>query len=228
MQKIRIFSVVNEYKKKYRSISGTIITVEGLIGVGKSTIGKKLECFLNNIGLNCKFFPEFICKPILNQFISNMNKYAYSFQMNMLLQRINIYNNAYEFSCKSGGISIVDRSLTGDYTFAEMMFEKGNISEEEFRVYKEVLVSLKKEEPDIILYLQCLPEIAYKRMKSRGIESEISGYSIEYFRELNEKYTNNIKKLNHPVLTIDWNEDKDLNDEDIIKVLDIIKNYLFY
>ena len=68
----------------YRPLIGSSILLEGSIGVGKSTVGKSLEKFFKNIGLKARFYPEYVNEPLLNQYISDMNKYAYSFQLIML------------------------------------------------------------------------------------------------------------------------------------------------
>jgi deoxyadenosine/deoxycytidine kinase len=91
--------------EKFRVLKGGIYLIEGIIGVGKTTLGNSLEYYLNSVGLKCKFYKEYFNEDLLNQFIGNMKSYAYFFQMMMLTKRIEIYKEAEEFS-KSGGISI--------------------------------------------------------------------------------------------------------------------------
>ena len=85
---------------KYESLRYGIYTIEGIIGVGKTTLGKSLEKFLNERGIKTKFYPEYVNKDLLDQYIKNMKQYAYSFQLVMLFKRLEIYREAVRFSKK--------------------------------------------------------------------------------------------------------------------------------
>lgn len=117
--------------KACRQFIGRIIAVEGGIGAGKSTFGQTLTEYLTDSGLRARYYPEYINQKLLSQYIGDMKKYAYSFQMVMLTMRINIYREAVDFA-RTGGIAVIDRSLVGDYTFAKMQKETGRISDSEW------------------------------------------------------------------------------------------------
>lgn len=72
--------------EKLRSLKGGIYIIEWIIGIGKTTLGTSLENYLNNIGLKCKFYKEYYNEDLLNQFIGDMKKYAYFFQMMMAVK----------------------------------------------------------------------------------------------------------------------------------------------
>src|SRR5687767_9035911 len=102
---------------KFKSLKGGVFTIEGIIGAGKTTLGKSLEQFLNECGIKTRFFPEYINKDLLSQYIGDMKRYAYSFQLIMLCKRIEIYRIAEAFA-STGGVALIDRSIIGDMSFA--------------------------------------------------------------------------------------------------------------
>ena len=221
---MKLFTSVNPDQDKYRRLAGSIITLEGLIGVGKSTLGLLLEKYLNCIGINTKFFPEYICEPLLNQYIGNMDKYAYSFQIIMLQKRLDIYQRAHEYAL-GGGIAIVDRSLIGDYTFAKMQHKNGSISDSEMDVYTQIMKNEKTIEPTYILYLDCQPQTAFTRMISRGNQGEQDGYKLEYFEDLKRIYFEVIEDSDHTIHIIDWNQNQKVEQDQVKYVLDQILLY---
>lgn len=189
---------------KLKSLKGGIYTIEGIIGVGKTTLGRSAERYLNTIGLKAKFYPEYVNKDLLSQYISDMKRYAYSFQMIMLCKRIEIYREAEKFA-ETGGIALIDRSIIGDMTFARMQKENGNFTEDEWKIY----LSLMKQEiqltPTASLFLRCSPQTSLNRVKIRGIEAEINGYTIEYMTQLHNAYETSIHdSTNVRHIIIDW------------------------
>ncbi len=221
-----MFTDPNYHQGKYRMLVGHMIVIEGIIGVGKSTLGQSLERFLQSIGIKAKFFPEFMSKPLLDQYIEKMEKYAYPFQIIMLRERIHIYHQAHQFSL-SGGISIIDRSVFGDYTFAKMQYQNGLISDDEFKIYSQILRDEKLIEPNIIVYLDVSPAVAFKRMLNRGIKSEKEGYTIDYFTKLHQCYYSTIEQVKCPIIKVDWSKDIQCQeDEQCLFILDQIKNRL--
>lgn len=193
---------------QFRSLKGGIYVIEGIVGVGKTTLGKSIEHYLNNIGLKCKFYREYVNDDLLNQFIGNMKTYAYCFQMIMLLKRIEIYKEAEMFS-NLGGVALIDRSIMGDMTFAKMHYENGNISEEEWIIYNNYIKSKMLPTPTACIHLICDVQTSIDRLKIRGVQSEINGYSSNYIIDLKTMYDTVIKSCNN-VKTISLNWDKQL------------------
>lgn len=188
----------------YRHLRGSVIAIEGVISVGKTTLGNKLVDFFNGIGLTARFYTEYVNPELLQQFISNMPKYSYSFQMIMLCKRIETYRQALEFS-KTGGIAILDRSLLGDRTFALMAHENGHISDAEWECYLSMVKHEIMMEPDWILFLDCEVETAMSRIRKRGNQDEITGYSRQYLEKLNEMYHKAMDSTSQRVVKMDWN-----------------------
>ena len=205
---IIMFSERHPDFRQYQSLIGSVILLEGLVGVGKTTVGYSLEDYLNKIGLKAKFYCEYVNSELLNQYISNMSKYAYCFQLVMLTKRFEIYSEALRFT-EQGGIAIVDRSLIGDYTFAMMQYQNGNFTHDEWLVYQNMFRQQQQLAPTCCLFLNCDPEISLNRIKNRGFISEIKGYTLKYINDLLQCYHKNLTELNEvPVIMVDWNDHK--------------------
>lgn len=190
--------------KDFSCLRGNIIILEGLIGVGKSTLGACLYQFLLNCGIESKWFNEPINDKLLKLYISDMNKYAFSFQTIVARERLNIYKEAVKWS-KKGFVVFIDRSLIGDMSFAIMQRNKGYISTKEFEVYLN-LISDQVQEPHCTLFLDCSPKVAWERMKERGQKEEVSGYSLAYFEDLNRAYSEAFNRSEIKRLSINWEE----------------------
>lgn len=203
--------------EKYKYLRGSIYTLEGIIGVGKTTLGKSLEKFFNEIGLNCKFYPEYVNIELLNQYIHDMKKYGYTFQMIMLIKRIEIYKEAEMFS-QSGGIAIIDRSIIGDKTFAKMQKDNGNISDDEWITYNNLMLKEIQLTPTACIFLNCTPEKSLERVKTRGYDAEIKGYTLEYMTQLYNAYKTSMDECNYvKYFYIEWNNDFVLIDDYLSK-----------
>lgn len=205
-----IFSTINTFK--IRNLNGMILIIEGNISSGKTTLGKRIEKYFNLEGYNCKFFEEYRNKDLLDQYICDMKKYAYSFQIFMLNRRIQTYREAIEHT-KLGGISVIDRSIMGDWTFCKFQVKKGNITKDEFNVYESIIKSENIITPHFILYLDCDLERCMNRIKQRNITSEIKGYNIDYLNDLSNEYENTIKNYispYHTIIRIDNNKENSI------------------
>jgi len=212
----------NTNLRKYGpSLRGKIIVIEGLISAGKSTAGKKISEFLNSIGIKTKFFPEPIAMGLLKIFLSDQKKYAYAFQLAMLIKRQSIYKEAYTLSEK-GYCCIIDRSLYGDLCFAKLHLKRGNISTEEWDSYVETLNSEKFNSPDYVIYLKVTPRVAIERCKKRDRDGEKT-YDIKYFKELGNMYNIIIPNSSENMMVIDWNKNRSETDDIVFTLLDEIK-----
>jgi len=221
------FKAINSDLRKYGPcLRGRVLILEGLISAGKSTAGTALATFVENLGIPCKFFPEPLVPELLQLFLSDQKKYAFTFQLAMLVKRQAIYREAEEMA-KKGYFCIIDRGLYGDYCFALMHKNKGNISSDpltlenssgsEWQTYQSVLHGEQFEHPDYVLYLEVTPDVAIQRCKMRDREGE-KKYNKEYFEELCAVYSSVIPASPAKgMAVINWNDGR--NTEDIPRPL---------
>ena len=114
--------------KKYRPVLlGKVLILEGLISAGKSKAGRSIEKYCDDLGFQCKFFPEPVIPDLLQLFLNDQKKYAFAFQLAILIKRQSIYKTAYEYA-KKGYFCIIDRSLYGDYCFAKLQYNLMNLT----------------------------------------------------------------------------------------------------
>jgi deoxyadenosine/deoxycytidine kinase len=215
------FKAINPNLRKYGSaVRGKVLIVEGLISAGKSTAGIEIHAYVQELGIPCKFFPEPLIPELLELFLSDQKKYAFSFQLTMLVKRQAIYREAHKYAMQ-GYFCIIDRSLYGDYCFALMHKNRGNISEtpslnssidsevpSEWKSYLSVLHSEEFEHPDYVIYLEVSADTAIKRCIQRDRKGE-KKYDRAYFQELCDVYRNVIPASPAKnFLVVDWNEDR--------------------
>lgn len=200
-----MFANRGDHFGRFRSMRGGVYTLEGGIGAGKTTLGRSAEKFLNRNGLQAKFYPEYVNKPLLNQYLGDMAKYAYTFQLFMLSKRIEIYRDAERFAA-TGGIALIDRSIIGDMTFARMLVDDGKITAGEFAIYQNLMKEEIQLVPQASVYLYCTAQTLLLRVHKRGIKSEIAGYTPEYMNKLHAAYMTSMKACtNVPHILLDWN-----------------------
>lgn len=163
--------------KKYK-----FIVVEGPIGVGKTTLARKLA---NN--LNSKLMLEkFSDNPFLVKFYKDINKYALSTQLYFLIQR-----SSDLMKLSTDDLSITKNNYIADYFInKDKLFAKTILPRDEYELYIKIFDSLKITipKPDLIIYLQTSPDILLERIKSRGNKFE-KYITLEYLEKITTAYT---------------------------------------
>jgi deoxyadenosine/deoxycytidine kinase len=230
------FVPINKDLRTYGpALRGHILILEGLISAGKSTAGIELEKHVSELGIKCKFFGEPLIPDLLQLFLSNPRKYAYAFQLTMLVKRQAIYREAILYA-DQGYFCIIDRSLHGDYCFALMHLNRGNISDEPANLtssslseWKTYLSTMKSEEfrhPDYVIYLKVTPDTAIERCKIRDRDGENKTYDREYFQELCDLYDQIIPTSpSDAYYALDWNQNRRKDEISPILMTKIKKMY---
>lgn len=220
--KVSPFYKIHPCYERIRHLRGAILIIEGTIAAGKSTLSQKLYNFIKKVGIPVKFFEEEVDPIMLDLFLSDMQKYAFAFQMHMLVQRQKAYLQAIQFSREKNAICIMDRSLYGDYAFAMMHADKGNISEKEFKAYESVMASTPLPEPSNILYLEVTPETAMQRIQARNRGKEAETYTIDYLHDLDVNYKVCMEESRIKIQYIDWNKQRDLTENQLCDICDLL------
>ncbi len=176
------------------------IAIEGVIGVGKTTLARLLQTTLQAEVL-LEVFEE---NPFLSDFYEDRARYAFQTQIFFLLSRYHQQNSSIPQALAEG------RNLISDYTFAkDALFARINIKGDELNMYHRVHEALgeKIPKPDLLVYLQASTDTLMQRiaLRDRPYERQMER---DYIHELNMAYDDFFSKpFDHtPVLKIDSNE----------------------
>ena len=187
-------------KKKY-------IAIEGAIGVGKTTLAKRISDTIKCDTL----FEDYIDNPFLKEFYDQNQSNSFSTQLFFLLRRID----------QSQKVIEMDGLLISDFYFGkDDLFAKLNLNELEYSIYLEIREKLKftPPTPDLIIYLQAPTDILLERIKKRGLEMEMN-MKKKYIDSVNEVYMRHFHEYNSsPVLIINTSN-VDINNENDFQIL---------
>jgi len=192
------------------------IAIEGVIGVGKTTLARLLQPAFQS-ALVLEVFEE---NPFLSDFYSDRQRYAFQTQIFFLLSRYYQQRRSVPEILKSG------ESLITDYTFAkDALFARINLAGDELEMYYRVHDALAEKIPlpNLIVYLRADTDVLMQRIASRDRPYE-RNMERDYIDQLNHAYDaffieNQARNVvgNVTVLTLDTNE------LDYIRYLDDLK-----
>lgn len=190
------------------------VSLEGNIGVGKTTLLSKLSDFLGWKALDERVEkdPEF--QELLQEYYQDNSKSIY-LQTWLTKRR---YNDISSLSKKES--HLVERSIFGDVVFTRVNCELGNISINDYEAYYEFAIDCLEniDLPAQIIYLQADPELCFKRTVARDRNCE-EGISEDYIKILHDGYESVMMDLakawSVSVVTIPYNDF--LSAEEVIK-----------
>lgn len=189
-----------------------VITLDGNIGVGKSTFLKyvsqqipEVEIVLEPVGVweNLKCEND---KSLLTHFYEDSKRWGYTFQNCAILTRILELREAIKKTNKK--IIITERSvLTDRHVFAKMNKDIGNINKLEWDLYNKWFDGFSHETHiDAAIYITTSPKTANERIKIRNRNGE-NNIPFEYLKNLDlyhKNWLNDNKEM--PVLKISTEE----------------------
>jgi len=176
------------------------IAIEGVIGVGKTTLARLLQPAFDAEVL-LEIFEE---NPFLSDFYGDRDRYAFQTQMFFLLSRYHQQRrNVPELLEKN-------ENLLSDYTFAkDSLFARINLAGDELEMYGRVHEALaeKIRHPDLLVFLRAENQTLMERieMRDRPYERDMDS---GYIADLGHTYAEFFSKPynNTPVLTIDTDD----------------------
>jgi deoxyadenosine/deoxycytidine kinase len=155
------------------------IVVEGPIGVGKTSLARRLceslaaQAVLEQSAQN----------PFLERFYRNPRAAALSTQLHFLLQRaqqLAALNQADLFA----PVRVADYLLEKDRLFARV-----TLDDDEYALYEQLYAKLeiRAPQPDLVVYLQAPVDVLLERIGRRGVDYE-QYIDRQYLERLNEAY----------------------------------------
>lgn len=151
---------------------GRYIAIEGVIGVGKTSLAKLLaDRFRARLVLE---EPE--ANPFLADFYKDPKHYAFQTQMFFLVSR-------YKDLRERVHLDLFHEGIVADYLFQkDRIFANLNLNDRELTLYNAIAPQLEAEvpTPDLVVYLQASPEVIHRRIHRRG---------RHYERLMDPKYT---------------------------------------
>ncbi len=174
------------------------IAIEGVIGVGKTTLARLLQPGFENSELLLEVFEE---NPFLSDFYSDRARYAFQTQIFFLLSRYHQQNNTVPAILEQGKI------LLADYTFAkDSLFARINLHGDELSMYHRVHEALAEKIPlpSLTVYLSANVSTLMARIAQRDRYYE---RTIErgYIADLVAAYDDFFANTKSPYLIIDSN-----------------------
>jgi deoxyguanosine kinase len=156
------------------------IAVEGPIGVGKSTLARKLAMTLGHEPL----LEQSADNPFLDSFYRDRARNALATQLHFLTQRVRQLD-----SVRHGDLfrtaRVADFLIEKDRLFARL-----NLDANEFALYETVFDRLVSHSPhpDLVIYLQAPVDVLLERIQRRGIAAE-QLMGRKYLEQLNQSYS---------------------------------------
>jgi deoxyguanosine kinase len=187
------------------------IAIEGVIGVGKTTLTKflsqeyKAKAVLEDIDGN----------PFLPQFYEDLERYAFPTQIFFLLSRYNELRNL-------TNRELFTRKIISDYTFdKDKIFAFINLEKREKSLYEKIYNLLDKDiiKPNLVIYLQASLDTLMERIRGRGrsYERRIKEDYIKLLIRSYDEYFFHFQKS--PVLILNSNEFDFLNEPSHLNLL---------
>ena len=184
---------------KLKSIKN--IVIEGNIGVGKTSLSKKLSKDLNKELLLVGYMEN----PFLEKYYENPDRYALNVELTFLTDRcrqLSDFNNQMNF---------FNSGLVADYDiFKSLVFAGVSLKELDFNLFRKIYYYMTKDlfKSNLIIYLlqssdQLLNNI---KKRGRGFEKQITK---NYLDKINNAYLTHLK--NNPELKVIYIDVSDLN-----------------
>ena len=173
------------------------VVVEGVIGVGKTSLARMLS-----ERLQAKLVLEEVEEnPFLKDFYQDRERYAFQTQMHFLFSR-------YQQQRSLRQLDLFHERMVSDYLFQkDRIFAGLNLSERELALYERLVgwLELDVMKPDAVVYLQASPDTLMMRIARRGRPYE-RDMSRDYIRQLNDAYNHFFfHYMDAPLLVVNTN-----------------------
>ncbi|MFJ7851162.1 deoxynucleoside kinase [Peribacillus sp. NPDC097264] len=156
------------------------ITVEGPIGVGKTSLAKVISDHFN-ISLLKEIVDE---NPFLGKFYDNIDEWSFQTEMFFLCNR---YKQLEDIETK---FLTNEQAVVADYhIFKNLIFAERTLKDEQYNKYIEIFNILTRDmpKPNMVIYLNASLDTLLTRISKRGREFE-KNISPSYLQQLSSDY----------------------------------------
>ena len=201
-------------------MNNKFVAIEGVIGVGKTTLTRLLQSKCEKARVLLEVCEE---NAFLAGFYKDRAQLAFQTQIFFLLSRYHQQHEAVPQALQQG-------MLISDYTFAkDELFAWLNLKDDELAMYGRVHAALgeKIPKPDLIVYLQADHDVIMRRiaLRDRPYERDMDPEYIRKLAAAYEAWLSNVQDT--AVLTINVNNLDYLSDpDDLDHVADLIEKTL--
>lgn len=188
------------------------IAIEGVIGVGKTTLARLLQDSFS-AHLLLEVFEE---NPFLSDFYADRERYAFQTQIFFLLSRYKQQRHTVVNEVSQGN------NLIADYTFEkDSLFARINLHGDELEMYRRVHEALAEKIPlpDLIVYLRADTDTLMQRitLRDRSYERNMERSYIDELNQAYEEFFSDGHQRQSSVLTLDTNHVDYVRNQDDLK-----------
>ncbi len=167
-----------------------MIVLSGTIGAGKSTLATILS---KHLGTEA-FYEQVDDNPVLPLFYKDPKQYAFLLQIYFLNKRFESIKQALV-----DDNNVLDRSIYEDALFFHMNADMGRATQQEVKVYDELLANMMQElpyaaakkAPDLLIHIDISYDTMIKRIEKRGRDYEQINQDpslVDYYHNLLSRY----------------------------------------
>ncbi|MEW9503289.1 deoxynucleoside kinase [Jeotgalibacillus marinus] len=172
------------------------ITVEGPIGVGKTSLSKAISSHFD-FHLLKEIVDE---NPFLNKFYDNIDEWSFQTEMFFLCNRYKQLSDIQRHYLAN------QKAVTADYhIFKNIIFAKRTLQPEEYTKYLEIYRILTSDmpKPNVVVYLHASLDTLLKRikMRDRDFEKNMSPLYLEQLAADYDEFIHHFEKT-HPEIPV--------------------------
>ncbi|MDR7002942.1 deoxynucleoside kinase [Neobacillus niacini] len=200
------------------------ITVEGPIGIGKTSLAKAISDHFH-FALLKEIVDE---NPFLGKFYENIEEWSFQTEMFFLCNRFKQLGDINTHYLSKNQAVVADYHI-----FKNLIFATRTLNKQEYEKYYKIYQILTSDmpKPNVIIYLNASLDTLLKRIKIRGREVE-KNISPLYLEQLSIDYENTLASFEQehpeiPVLRFNGDElDFVKNEEDLQHIIKKLQNSL--
>lgn len=232
---IKTFSEFKSSQRKNYIPGGTpnmSLVIDGIIGAGKTTVAR----FLSS-ELNIPLYEELknndensLAQRMLDRFYADQTRWSAIIQVMFLNDR---FKDIKEIESKHQA-AILDRSIYGDEIFARTIHHRGQMTDDEFIIYTDLLHNMLEhvKPPEVLIYLDVSVDTAMDRIAIRSRSTEADTIPRDYMEDLHFQYEKWFEEYNlSPKVRVNLDahtldENGELSSDMKVYIMETIKDYV--